>query len=134
MGCEGLDIGDQDRLGELVGAGDDGAGGVDDHRTPVEDQLVLAADLVDVHDGHAGLGDTVDQRTCWRTPILACANGDALRFTMSWAPPAASSATGPPGIQTSSQIVTPTVDAGDLVQIEGVRPGTRSSRSSSNTS
>ena len=46
-----LDVEDQRLLGELAGAGQQLAVGVEDHRRPVEDQLVLAADLVDVDEG-----------------------------------------------------------------------------------
>ncbi len=45
----------QQRLGELFGAGEEAAGGVDRERTTVEDELVLAADKIDVHERGAGL-------------------------------------------------------------------------------
>ena len=48
-------------LGELRGGGDHGAVGVDDQRGAVEDELVLAADLVHVDDGAARLGGALGQ-------------------------------------------------------------------------
>ena len=49
------EIGDDERLGELRAAGQQGAGRVDDDRIAVEDQLVLAAHQVDVGEHGAGL-------------------------------------------------------------------------------
>ena len=50
-----VEIDDRQRLAELRGAGQDRTIATDDHRVAVEDQLVLAADLVDVGDRHIRL-------------------------------------------------------------------------------
>ncbi len=51
-----LDVADERLLGELARPGQQLAVGVEDHRRAVEDQLVLAADLVDVDQGARGVG------------------------------------------------------------------------------
>jgi hypothetical protein len=52
----GVDVQNGQVLDELRGAGEQRAVGGDHHRVAVEDQLVLAADHVDVGDGRARLG------------------------------------------------------------------------------
>ena len=102
-----VEVDDLDRLLELRQVADQVAVGVDDERAAVEDQLVLAADLVDVGDVQWPSSARVATMRS-RSRAGRGEYGEALRFTTSSAPPAAWSAIGPVGAHTSSQIATPT--------------------------
>ena len=85
--------------------------GVDDERVAVEDQLVLAADHVDVRDGRARPRAARAGTSGSRTSSLFRSYGEPLMTASSPAPARAATATGPPSCQRSSQIVERHVDA-----------------------
>ena len=90
------------------GRGQQCAVGSHDHGSPVEDQLVLAADLVHVDDGAARLGHPAPPARPGAPGAGPASKGEALRLTRRLAPAAACSAMGPPGNHMSSQIDVPT--------------------------
>ncbi len=118
-----LEIGDEDLLGELDGRGHHRALAVDHERGAVEDELVLAADLIDIDDRASGLGGALRSSTASRSVRRPREYGDALRFRSRRAPAAACSVIGPPAIHMSSQMVTPTGMPATPKRVEGPVPG-----------
>ncbi len=112
--CRDRQVGHQQRLGELGRRGHDGAASVHHQGRSVEDQLVLAADLVHVDDGAARLGHPVGEhpRRSSRRPARV---GRGVEVDEQLGPPTAAwSAIGPPANHRSSQMRHPDRHAGHL--------------------
>ena len=80
---------------------------VEHERVAVEDQLVLAADEVAEGDGGEVVARALDEHPLALQRPCRAWYGDADALTISGAPASASSEAGGPGVQMSSQIVSP---------------------------